>query len=330
MIKNFLKEINGLNFIDIGSSGQLDSKWDSLKPFISLIGFDPNGDECERMASLPNTFLDLKYLPFAIAGETGVQKLYKTESIYCYSLLKPNTEWLNRFSFFELFKIIGSEEVKTVKLSELDDLLSSATDIIKVDTQGLELPILSNAGKVLDDAFLVETETGFVENYIGETTYAEIDIFMRSKGFLLFDINTNHRISRNNVFKDAKTNAEQILWCEATWLKDYVSLIKNDSIDVKRIDRNKALKCLIVCASLKCLDFGYELAELFYEMKLLTQKELNSLKETYSWDIINKPELKEVKNHFISTLLRFLPIGWRREISEQAKVAAEQRHIFRK
>ena len=102
MIKQFLKEITGINFLDVGSSGALDNKWNILEPFICLIGFDPNAEECERMASLPNNFLSLKYLSYALAGEVGTQTLYKTNSIYCYSLLQPNTSWLNRFSFSNL------------------------------------------------------------------------------------------------------------------------------------------------------------------------------------------------------------------------------------
>ncbi len=100
--------------------------------------------------------------------------------------------------------------------------------------QGLELPILSKAGHLLESAFYVETESGFTENYVGETTFSQMDGFMQSNGFLMFDINVNHRISRNNRFKEHSTGKERILWAEAVWLKDYVALDRQGKFDLNR------------------------------------------------------------------------------------------------
>lgn len=78
----------------------------------------------------------------------------------------------------------------------------------------------------------VDIETGFSENYIGEIVYAQINEFMRCNNFLFFDIDTDHRISRDNIFKDS-VQGEQILWCEVTWLKDYVVLREQNKLDKK-------------------------------------------------------------------------------------------------
>jgi FkbM family methyltransferase len=287
MIKEFLKEIKGINFIDVGSSGNLDPKWTQLESRINLIGFDPNAEECRRMSELPNTFQSIKYLPFAVGVDDRQHKLFKTKSIYCYSLLKPNSKWLNRFSFADLFEIKGEELIKTIPLNKIPYLKDMDVDIIKSDTQGLELPILANAGEILEKSFFVETETGFVENYLGETTYSQIDDFMRSKGFLLFDLNTSHRIARNNIFKETTTGAEQLMWCEATWLKDYIFLIEQGKMDKNHITREKALKILIICALQGCLDYGYELASCFWQLKLIDFAELASLEKENNWLLSN-------------------------------------------
>jgi len=336
MIKEFLKEIEGINFIDIGSSGNLNPKWKNLEPYINLTGFDPNGDECQRMSALPNNFRSLKYLPYAVAGDEDEHTLYKTKSIYCYSLLEPNTKWLNRFSFRELFEIIGKESINTVLLSKIESLKDLDADIIKVDTQGLEFPILSNAEDLMDKAFFIETETGFVQNYKGETTYAEIDLFMRSKGFLLFDLNTNHRISRNNIFKEDVTGSEQILWCEATWMKDYISSFDKGLLSEDSINREKALKILIICALQGSIDFGFELAILFNQLNILDQKELNLLQDKNNWmliDLPSKPDdnlLKQNNNiNLMGTFFRLLPACLRRDISIQAQISVTKKHLFK-
>jgi len=328
MIRQFLKEINGINFIDIGSSGSLDAKWKRLEPYINLTGFDPNAAECERMTALPHQFRRLQYLPYAISGDAGRYTLYKTNSIYCYSLLRPNMEWLRRFSYSDLFESAGEEQVDTLRLSDVDTLKDKDIDIIKLDAQGMELPIISNTGSILDKSFFVETETGFLENYIGETTYAQMDTFMRSKGFLLFDINSNHRITRNNLFKEVSTDHAQILWCEATWLKDYVSLIKNGNLEPGDISREKAMKVLIIYALQGCLDFGFELAQLFNQLNLIDHNELKALENKNNWLFEAAPKPTK-KLNVMNKVFRLLPASVRKEISVQADLASKQKHLFR-
>jgi hypothetical protein len=329
MIKQFLKSISGLNFIDIGSSGSLDPKWKYLEPYINLVGFDPNAEECVRMSNLPNNFRSLKYLPHAVGGDAEKHILYKTRSIFCYSLLVPNSKWLNRFSFSDLFEITGEEIIETVKLSDVEEIRAFDVDIIKVDTQGLELPILSNSGDAFEKAFFIETETGFSENYLGETTFSQVDEYMRSKGFLLFDMNIAHRIPRNNVFKNTITGSEQLMWCEATWLKDYIQIYNEKKFGEKTINREKALKILILCALQGCIDYGYELALLFNQFNLINKFELENLSEKKSWLLINDLPLKNAKISILNLALRLLPTRTRLKIRDQAELAVTQKHLFK-
>lgn len=330
MIKTFLNEIDGINLIDIGSSGDLDKKWDPISPYLNLVGFDPNAAECKRMRELPHKFKTVKYLPYAIAGENTESILYKTKSIFCYSLLKPNTQWLNRFSFGELFKIEGQDLIHTAVLNDIEEVRNMNVDVLKTDTQGLELPILKKANKILNDCFLIETETGFVENYIGETTFSQISEFMYANQFLLFDINTSHRIPRNNIFKNTPTGAEQLMWCEAVWLKDYIRLAVDNKISEANFGRKKVLKALVLCALQGCIDYGYEVAELAYDLKYLSQSELKALRTASSWQIGNgKKDTKEQSYKVFNYVLRLLPARMRRQIRFEAEVALNQKHLFR-
>ena len=109
MIDKLLKEITGgFNIIDIGCRGELNVKWKPVESLINLFGFDPNKEECERLIKLPHNYLTVKYYPYAIAGENGLATMYKTKSVYCYSLLKPDSEWLRRFSFHEHLELVLS------------------------------------------------------------------------------------------------------------------------------------------------------------------------------------------------------------------------------
>jgi FkbM family methyltransferase len=252
-------QIKSIDFLDVGCSGSLDRKWLDLQALLSYVGFDPNVEECNRLNNQAHSYKAARYFPYAIAGEKETKTLYMTESIYCYSLLPPNHEWLRRFSFSALFTEIGISSVVCTTLNDLSDEQKLTADIIKIDTQGLELPILQTSDKILSESFCVETETGFVENYIGETTYAQIDEFMRSKGFLMFDINI-HRVSRKNSLSDY--GEHQPLWCETIWLFDFIGQNKHPSME-------KALKSLMICKSLKYFDYGMELARYFNDLGLI-------------------------------------------------------------
>jgi FkbM family methyltransferase len=269
----------GIRLIDLGSSGKLDAYWEPLESFLNLYAFDPNVEECQRLAKLPHQFASATYVPAAIAGQKGEYVLYKTKSIYCWSLLEPNTRWLKRFSFHDLFHVEATAPIAALALDDVPQLSGVRVDAIKCDTQGLELPIMRGAARQVQSAFLIETETGFVKNYLEETTFREISQFMEDNHFLLFDLNPNHRIPRNNLMAE-KTRRAEMLWCEAIWLKDYVALDQQAGLT---IDRPQALKALLLCANHGCLDFGFELAELFCHRKLLTQSELDSLRSPGNW-----------------------------------------------
>ena len=267
-----------IHFLDLGCSGSLDEKWSELFPFLSYTGFDPNAAECKRLTNQPHRFKEARYLPYAIHGEKGTYPMYKTESIYCYSLLRPNHLWLNRFSFSDLFNETGTEPVLCTTLNHLAREEGLKADIMKLDTQGLELPILQSGDELLKNAICVETETGFMENYVGETTYAQIDEFMRSKGFLMFDLSI-HRVGRKNFLSEHGTH--QPIWCEAIWLFDFIGKKREPN-------RVQALKALTICRALKCYDYGFELASSFKELGILKSDELAHLSRVESWEVKDK------------------------------------------
>ena len=152
-MKSPFEQVKDISFLDLGCSGSLDKKWTGLLPILSYIGFDPNAEECERLKNQPHPYKEARYLPYAIAGDKGTQTMYMTKSIYCYSLLKPNHPWLNRFTYRDFFEEVGTESVECTTLNLLSQEQNLKADIIKIDTQGLELPILKSSNLLLDNLF---------------------------------------------------------------------------------------------------------------------------------------------------------------------------------
>ncbi|NEP77371.1 MAG: FkbM family methyltransferase [Okeania sp. SIO3B3] len=256
-----------IHFLDLGCSGSLDDKWSPLFSDLAFTGFDPNQEECTRMEALPTPYRTTRYLPFALAGEPGQHTLYMTNSIYCYSLLRPNHPWLGRFTFAGLFAETGQEAVAAETLDSLKASQGLDADIMKLDVQGLELPILRSGLSVLDNCFCVETETGFMENYVGETTFAQIDEFMRAQGFLMFDLHLNHMSRQNDC---AGQGLQQPLWCQSVWLLDYVG-------QGMRPTPAKAQIALRICKALGFHDFGKELSIYFFEQGIMPSENYSCL-----------------------------------------------------
>ncbi len=313
----------GINLLDLGASGAVPAYWKPLAHLTNLVGFDPNRDECRRLQKQQSEFLSQRFLPYAIAGEERMFTLFKTNNIYCWSLLQPNTDWLRRFSFSELFEVKDAEEMPARPLGSIPELEDADVDAIKIDTQGLELPILTSAEEIVRDCVLIETETGFCENYLGETTFDQIMEYMRAMGFGLFDINASHRVSRANALSK-KTSNEQILWCEAIWLRDYCQI---DANHMARISRQKALKALCIFANHGCISFGLEAAARFADHGVLSFDELQALSvDTASWVIGKKKRAESIKSAALKAVLNLIPRRHYGEIHETLRKLRDTEH----
>lgn len=330
MIKQLVDDLStGLNIIDIGCRGSLDPKWKPIENLVNLNGFDPDAEECNRLAHVPNNFKSVNYHPYAIAGHSGSATLYKTQNEFCTSLLKPDAQWLRRFAFHEMFQILDEQSIKVVSLGDIKEFKDLDLDILKSDSQGLELEILKGAGGLLDRAIYVETESGFTPNYFNESTQAQVDEYMRSKDFLLFDLKLS-RVQHDNIFKKVNRDCGLLLWSESVWLRDYISLHhKNCLIVGNNISREKAIKALIICSIQGCFDYGFELAKIFSELGLISDQELEGLTKADGWMLASADEVKS-QNRLLNITLRLLPSSVRKHISNEASLAVNQRHVFSK
>ena len=289
----------GINLLDLGASGNPPAYWVRLAPLTNLIGFDPNRQECERLEKQKTGYHSQRFLPYAVAGQTGEFTLHQTRSIYCWSLLPPDLEWLRRFTFSDLFELEGTQQISAFTLDDIPELQNVEIDVMKLDTQGLELPILSSAERRVDRSILIETETGLCQNYRGETTFDQIMRFMLQKGFGLFDLNTDHRVPRKGHLAPDADN-EQMMWCEAVWLRDFVK-----RPPTLALTHEKALKALYIYAHHGCYSFGAEMAAYFHECGLITPEELAQTADVSFWKL--RSRRPSIRRRFLNMALQILP-----------------------
>ena len=285
VLKYFKEFKNSINFLDIGASGGPEAKWKNLFEYINYTAFEPNKESFEKIQTeLKGKFNKLQLFDFALSDFNGDAPLFITSSEYCCSMLKPNEKWLSRFEFRKLFEVQGKTTVCVRRLDSLIDFHNQNFDIIKIDVQGAELKVMNGGLDFFKQAFLIETESGFTENYIGESRFDQIATRMIENNYLLFDLNYNHRIPRSSFPFQNSINNAQPLWCEATWLKDLIK--ENEAKHDFYITKETLLVKLMICANSGFLDYALELVKYFNkELSLFSSEEEDILMQEESWKL---------------------------------------------
>lgn len=77
-------------------------------------------------------------------------------------------------------------EVEQVRLEDV--IKEKEVDFMKLDLQGYEIEALKGAEKLLKNIKVITTEIEFIEEYKGQPLFGDIDVYLRSKGFYLYNL----------------------------------------------------------------------------------------------------------------------------------------------
>lgn len=182
--------------MDVGAAGGVAPHWRDYRFVMDVDCFEPDADECaiRRQDAPPN----IHWYPVALAGETGRRSFHVLNRATGSSLYPPNDPVILEYSGRSY---AGLRRVVEVDCLSLADFLTAnrrpVPVLIKLDTQGTELEILSSlSAKQLDGLLCVEMEVEFVELYRGQPLFGDVHTFMQRNGFRLLDLRT-HRSYRN-------------------------------------------------------------------------------------------------------------------------------------
>jgi FkbM family methyltransferase len=162
------------------------------------------------------------------------------------SILKPSERNLAFFNGFTGFgRVQRVIEVETRRLADIEAL--QAIDFLKMDVQGAELMVLENSGKALDDCVAIHLEASFVTLYEDQPSLGEIDIWMRSHGFLPHRFIDVKRWSIAPVLRenDFRLPFHQLLECDIVYVRALVDLSGLDDDQLRKL----ALIAAYVCTS---------------------------------------------------------------------------------
>lgn len=228
--------VGATTVLDIGARWGAGGVWWRLDPVARLVGFDPDPDECARLnAQLPEGALE-RFVPVALGRVPGPATLHITLEPGCSSIFPPDETLADRFPGLSVIKVARRE---TIQLETLDNWASregiDEITFAKLDTQGCELDILRGGERALDKCLGLEVEVEFATIYRGAPLFAEVDTYLRSRGFALWRLSGLYHYSErctglatgeetidySGLVVRANSGNGRLWWGNAIYLRDF-------------------------------------------------------------------------------------------------------------
>ncbi|MGC9505223.1 FkbM family methyltransferase [Baaleninema sp.] len=210
--------------------------WSLFGENLTVYGFDADADACDAANAAiernPQATWTEKHLPLVLSDTEGSATLYVTRNPMCSSLYPPNIEFLKQFSgLLDVMDVDFTLEVETTTLDRFCKAENANTvDFLQIDVQGADLKVLQGADRILETVLAVEVEVMFNSLYVGQPLFGEVDVYLRERGFSLFDLGRAHRERRVSPVKSTVRHTGQLLWGEGFYFRDLVALPEEDPL----------------------------------------------------------------------------------------------------
>lgn len=200
---------------------------------VNLVGFEPQTEALEKLNQQKGPHET--YLPYAV-GDGTAKTLYLCQAEGMTSTLAPNVDLLNRFQGYPVWAKVKQEvPITTYRLDDIEQV--PPVDWLKIDIQGGELSVFQNAEEKLKNCLVIQTEVNFVPLYKNQPLFAEIDQWMRARGFMLHTLLEQ----RKRLFAPMVINNQihqginQLTTADAVYVKSFESLQQLDSHAIEKL-----------------------------------------------------------------------------------------------
>ena len=220
----------------------------------SVVGFEPDQEALDVLNN--NKKATDIYLPYAV-GDGEMHEFKHCAAPEMSSLLEPNFKVLDFFhSFSDFARVVKRQNITTKKLDEIREIKN--IDLLKIDIQGGELIVFENAIKRLRNCCVIHTEVEFIELYLKQPLFSEIELFLRGLGFVFHKfVPLRSRVFKPMLVENSRTaGLSQIFDGDALFIRDFTKYDKTHP--------DRLLKSAIILHDLyHSLDVVYQLLDAF-------------------------------------------------------------------
>jgi FkbM family methyltransferase len=235
-----------LTLIDVGARFGLQENWKAAQKHLEVIAFEADEEEFKRLQKLGG---NTTYLNAALHHKKTTIDFHLTKSGGSSSMFRPRREFLDDFPESERYDIAKTIQMETDTLDNcLDGNSIGDIDFVKIDTEGSELFILEGASETLTNRGIlgIEIEVAFAQMHDGRAFFSDIDRFLKSHQFELFDLKPFYW--KRNTGKTYGGPKGQLVFADALYLRSFdamnaLLLEENRSAEYKK---NKVLKAISI------------------------------------------------------------------------------------
>ena len=267
-----LLEQHAIKLVDVGGRGSAMPQLLALAPVAHYYSCEPDPTEAAQLRErLPQEapWRSVTVMGEALASQPGEAQLHLTKKSGMSSLLQPDAEVVGRYYEGHGFDIISTTTVPTLTLAAaaarygFDD-----ASFIKLDTQGTELDILRSGEALLDRAVVgVYVEAGFQPLYAGQPLFADVDTFLRGKGFSL--VGLYRTMMRRSGFRTDRYSRRVAVWAHCLYFREPLSVVAGDPARAAR----DAARLLGLTLAFRYFDLSFEILRLASERELFADSQ---------------------------------------------------------
>jgi FkbM family methyltransferase len=171
-----------IKVIDVGASIGFHKRWEQLGDKLRIFLFEPDKDEYEKLVRLYDKDGRVKLFNVALSEDGKDLLLHVNTWVYSSSVYKHDQDFFSNLNMKNFY-----QPLKTVKLNSkrLIDVIQDDIDFIKLDVEGIELPVLRGSSVILDKCIGIESEVSYIKWAKDLPLFGDVDSYLQSKGFHL-------------------------------------------------------------------------------------------------------------------------------------------------
>lgn len=289
---------------DIGARGGIHDRWSEFKDHLHAILFEPDA----QAEITPDDEQEINHtiIPIALGKATGEATLNICKAPSTSSVYEPNSAFIRLWRDSDSITVV--DRVK-VPLSTLDIEMQKygfpRIDFLKLDTQGSELDILEGGVAALKGAIGLEVEVEFSEIYSGQPLFCDVDRFLRSQGFDLYDIVTTYSDTYGGSYwscasKKVKRDSwdkGKLMWADVVYFKPPDEILRISKKDSNYLAR--AVFCYLAYGYVRVAWYCVETAA---SQGIISPQEFQKLSDfIISWEKCHQNDIKPIKNPAVTT-----------------------------